>query len=379
MTRTPEQQAARSRRRRIGWTIAGLLSLPLWGLLALVLLNAHDEPPTPWPAALTLRAESVAKADNLLLQLAEADPAPAVLLGPCTDRCAAQWRPRLADLAAEGRKAAAFVALCEAAAAPRLHEPLGERVDEDWGLPRFSPLQACHSWLGARALQADAAGDRAATLHWLQRSHALAQAALRDLRSLVGHLQALSLWSRHLHLLQQVQAPPAARLPLAQLDLAALRAQQRAWSVIEAQYQRRLVDVLNLNEPCVQEGNCPWLRIGRQPEAHKRLVAERWLRVLAVLESPAPTADLVPALRQTFRAPRDAWTQLRHRYASSVEADMAPLSLSYFDRAADVEAAQQLAVCALGGRSDCGTLTLRDPSARLAPPLQWPAPSAAPP
>jgi hypothetical protein len=348
-------------KRIVVWTLGLLLGLPLLLGGTWLLLNLRDVPAQPWPERLALPGNSVPEGENLLLQLSKA-PAlkpPVVSVNSCKeDDCLPLWRERLPQLVSQREANPLFSEACArlSAAEPlRIEDPLPAQMSVSFPLPSFQPLVHCHQDLLARALSASESGDGAQALRWLQQADRMGRTALTGGRTLIAQMIGVSLTGRKLEVISGVaQRHPELRtalLPLAALDGRALLAKQRQWVIVEANYMRAATDDLRPENMCPEAAPLGWRErllckthaMGYQPEYTEQLMRDRWLQVLAELDSAQDLPSALPAMRARGSKPGQTspWQRLRHTVAHVLDDVARPAHAGYLERAADLQLAAE--------------------------------------
>jgi len=294
-------------RKLLKWTgvgVLGLLAATLLLVLAWVASNWHDAEPQPWPEALTPRAMPVAEADNFfvaLMAVPNSEVKAAQLTLPACDgaNCAAIWASAAPHWPAQRHANATLGHACEAATRneiPAFAEPLPVTFSFDVELPRFQPLIQCSYWLVTLALEASAAKNPDAALAKLAQSARLSTAAYNGSQSLLGHMMAVAVWTRHLQALQVVAAqhprtvPALQALPLPTAAQAA--AAQRRWIAYESNFSRSAVRAASPDVACKDSQGlsapiCRALTGLSLPNYGEQLFSEHWQAVLSNIRDDA--------------------------------------------------------------------------------------------
>jgi hypothetical protein len=291
--------------KRLGLGLAAIVGAVVLLVLAWVASNWRDAEPQTWPEALTPRALAVSDGDNFFLALTAVPAAPAkapqLTLAPCDGAdCATRWQAAAPQWAAQRQAHAALGAVCEAgtrSGVPPYTEPLPVTFTPDTEWPRFHHLTQCSAWLLTLALEASAANQPDTAVAKLAQSARLGTAVFNGSQSLIGHMIAVAVWTRHLQALQVVAAQHPGAVPALQAlplpTAAQTAAAQRRWIAHEASYNRSAVRSASSGEACqTEQGFHAWhCRAGAAlslPNYSEQLFSAHWQAVLDTIADDNP-------------------------------------------------------------------------------------------
>lgn len=429
---------------RLVWW-AALLLLAAGVLLAVAWLpfNLQDTVPKPRPAELQLPAPRVPDERNAayaaagLLAEAGRDPAAAGramwaahktwgALPPAQRASAAQARdaganaamgktlaaPKGAPLICEGQRStcdADWLAVGEALARQRAgFGAIGERCDRlvdgpfefeellppglgvDAPIMPWSPMSDCSRWFRSGALAALARGQREEALTQLRRADRLHRQLWEGARTLIGHMVVTRL-ARNTY---DTMAAAALREPALAEAMAPwlaspldTRAGARRWMIVEANFQRGMVDefrssaagVLAVSEsPLAPLGSSPagqavsWLGsrgIGFHAERTRQRIDETWLRKIGTLQYVWPAVLAGAAVEQRAQGQVAPWARLKWRNTfgeALIDAAEAAYG-GYFARHADHELHRDATALVLALQRQRVTPAQREQAARKLP------------
>jgi len=343
------------------WGIGGVLAAVLLLVLAWVASNWRDAEPQPWPDVLTPRSLAVADADNFFITLAAVPAAeaqaPLLSLPPCAGAdCGAIWRTAAPDWAAQRQAHAALGAVCEAgtrSSVPPAAEPLPATFGIDTELPRFQNFTGCSAWLLTLALEASSANQPDAAVAKLAQSARLATALFNGSQSLIGHMIAVAVWSRHLQALQVIAAQhPGTTSALQALPLptvAQVAAAQRRWIAYEASFNRSAVRTAHSGDACQSEHGLRAWSCRRAvamvlPNYSEQLFSAHWQKVLGAIGDDG-FLNAVAYLERFESAPPpgliDSWWHWRGTVPHILFAVAMPQYKGYFVRSANLTLSAQ--------------------------------------
>lgn len=229
------------------------------------------------------------------------------------DHCEAEWLARADDLSRQRAAFAEVGARCERLVdgAFEFEELLPPAPTPEAPLMQWSPATHCGRWFRSSAVQALAAGRRDEALAQLKRADRWGRQLMAGSRTLVGHMVSM----RVERAVYDALAAAAIREPALAEAIQPLvatpmdtRAGARTWMVLEANFQREMIDELRgLGGSAlgVELGSGPltafgdWLSrhgIGLQAERTKQKLDEAWRQRVARMQAPWPEILARPAV-----------------------------------------------------------------------------------